>query len=408
MKVIISNWVYDWGSTGFILRDLKTGLQSYNIDVKVACGVNKGEYDKDVFCFNNTFFMKCYLKLTEWGWPKFHGSTIATRRFINMIKREKPNLVHLHLLHCGSLNLYYLLDFLGKNNIKTVITHHAELYYTGGCGHTYDCNAWIDSECRGCYDVREAIGAKHWGNPHLLWQKMYAAFNVFSVDNLLFTAVSPWVKSRMMMSPITKRFDCDVVFNGIETSIFYRRNVNSHYFADNNKGKPVVLFVSANFDPLSTKDVKGSRHVVQIARQLSDVKFVVVATSYKNIENLPDNIFFWGRAKSQDELAELYSNADITMLTSRRETFSMICAESLCCGTPIVGFYAGGPESIALKDYSCFVKNGDTKALGESIKCFLNKSFDRHIIAEEASTIYSKENMVEGYLQSYKKLLGDI
>ena len=41
-------------------------------------------------------------------------------------------------------------------------------------------------------------------------------------------------------------------------------------------------------------------------------------------------------------LAEYYSLVDVTVITSFHETFSMVVAESLSCGTPIVGFKAGG------------------------------------------------------------------
>ncbi len=34
----------------------------------------------------------------------------------------------------------------------------------------------------------------------------------------------------------------------------------------------------------------------------------------------------------------------------------MVTAESLCCGTPVVGFTAGGPESIAIDAFSNFVE----------------------------------------------------
>ena len=54
------------------------------------------------------------------------------------------------------------------------------------------------------------------------------------------------------------------------------------------------------------------------------------------------------QVEDQSELAAFYSLADVTLLTSEKETFSMVCAESLCCGTPVVGFQAGAPEGISL------------------------------------------------------------
>ena len=70
---------------------------------------------------------------------------------------------------------------------------------------------------------------------------------------------------------------------------------------------------------------------------------------------LPSNIIPIAHTNNQTELAEYYSMADVTLLTSSRETFSMVTAESLCCGTPVVGFQAGGPESICTKGHTKFV-----------------------------------------------------
>ena len=50
--------------------------------------------------------------------------------------------------------------------------------------------------------------------------------------------------------------------------------------------------------------------------------------------------------------------ANLTILTSQFETFSMVCAESLCSGTPVVGFKAGAPEQISIQQYSEFVEYG--------------------------------------------------
>jgi len=122
--------------------------------------------------------------------------------------------------------------------------------------------------------------------------------------------------------------------------------------------------------------------------------------------NIPNNIINIGRVTDQRELAKYYSMADLTVLVSKKETFSMICAESLACGTPVVGFKAGAPETISLQEFSTFVEYGRTDELVDAIKKRINDKVD---IAQELSTLavnrYSKENMVNGYLNIYNRLL---
>ena len=51
--------------------------------------------------------------------------------------------------------------------------------------------------------------------------------------------------------------------------------------------------------------------------------FVVVGSGDLHME-LPENVINVGRVESQKELAAYYSAADVTLLTSKKETFSMI------------------------------------------------------------------------------------
>ena len=91
-------------------------------------------------------------------------------------------------------------------------------------------------------------------------------------------------------------------------------------------------------------------------------------------------------------------------VTSRKETFSMVTAETLCCGTPIVGFKAGAPEIIALKDYSEFVEHGNIEMLYSAAKRMLERNTDSTQIAEQAK-IYSKETMTKKYIDIYKEFI---
>ena len=105
----------------------------------------------------------------------------------------------------------------------------------------------------------------------------------------------------------------------------------------------------------------------------------------------------------QKELAKYYGMADVTLLTSKRETFSMVTAESLSCGTPVVGFKAGAPEQIAIKEYSEFVEYGDVESLTEKVKAYLSRDFNKEEISRLAHEKYADEKMIEETIKIYNE-----
>ena len=117
----------------------------------------------------------------------------------------------------------------------------------------------------------------------------------------------------------------------------------------------------------------------------------------------PENVIFLGMITDQQLLARYYSMADTTLLTSRAETFSMVCAESLCCGTPVIGFKAGGPEQIAIKEYSRFFEYGDLAALENGLR--QESPYSKTEIAEKARERYAQSSMVSQYIALYQTLL---
>ena len=139
--------------------------------------------------------------------------------------------------------------------------------------------------------------------------------------------------------------------------------------------------------------------------QREDVAFVVVGNTDRSL-SMPENVLDVGRVEDQSELAAFYSLADVTLLTSEKETFSMVCAESLCCGTPVVGFQAGAPEGISLPDYSSFVKYGDTEELQRQLRSFLwERQWDGQEISGQAAHQYSREMMADHYQNIYMDLM---
>jgi len=150
--------------------------------------------------------------------------------------------------------------------------------------------------------------------------------------------------------------------------------------------------------------------VIELAKRFEsskpDIKIIVIGYNGDKT-NLPSNVIPVQFTRDQAELAQYYSLADITLLTSIRETFSMVTAESLCCGTPVVGFEAGGPESIAIREFSSFVPFGDLEKLEEVTLNFimLKKANLNNEISELAKIQYSKEVMVDKLIEIYNSLL---
>ena len=401
MKILQVNCVYKSGSTGKIVDCIGKELRAAGHDVIVCYGNGKAgidEYSKKICTSLEHSFNAAWGRII--GIP-FGGIYLSNLRLYRIIKHFQPDITHIHCINGYTFNVYSLLKYCARHHLKTVVTLHAEIFHTAGCAHAYECEKWKDG-CHDC-DVYKKNGISWFlDRSKASWKKMYNAFNAFDNKDLIITAVSPWLADRAKQSGIMKRYDIVYVPNGLDTSVFH------HYDATGliKKGhcQKVVLFVTRWFS-LEENDLKGGRYLPVIARALPNYLFVVVASRMSaDLEPMPDNVKLWGRAKSQEELAKLYSESDMTLLLSQGETFSMVTAESLCCGTPVIGFKAGGPESIAIPSASKFVEYGDVNLLVQTITNEIDV-ISKNIFSAEAQGLYDSTVMVKEYLKVYERMI---
>lgn len=241
-----------------------------------------------------------------------------------------------------------------------------------------------------------------------MWERMKNAFNGFD-DGLVITSVSPWLYERAIKSPIFAGKNQCVILNGVDIGgIFhpYGESTLSQLKKEIGLSNEKVIFHATpefNSDP---NHIKGGYYLIELAKQMPNVKFIVAGTHADDLK-VPTNMILLGKVSNQRRLASLYSLANLTVLTSRIETFSMVTAETLCCGTPIVGFEAGAPEMIALCAYSEFVKFGDINALKNAVLRMLVRDIKTKEIAREAKRHYSKTRMTNDYIRIYKKLIDE-
>ena len=402
MRIMQVNVVYPKGSTGKIVKDIHTQLIENNHESIVCYGRGDNVSEPKAYKIAPEFIMKLQSLRAKITGYAYAGCYYSTYNLINLIKNERPNVVHLHCINGYMVNIFKLLEYLKKNNIPTVLTLHAEFMYTAGCGHALDCGKW-KTGCGNCpQNGTGRPASKIFDRSAEEWKLMNRAFHGF--NNLIITSVSGWLHDRAKQSPFFLDKTMKIVLNGIDTEDVFKptgyTELKKRYCLQDEK---IILHVTANFkDP-----IKGGKHVIEIAERLKDEKIKIFIVGFSGDDSkLPSNIIAISKVGDQRELAAFYSMADLTVLTSVKETFSMICAESLACGTPVVGFEAGAPETITIKEFSKFVKQGDLGLLEKAIINNLDtKAKYGEDISKKAAQVYSKENMYNEYHNIYRGLI---
>ena len=402
MKILQVNCVYKKGSTGKITYDIHSELLKQGTESVVCYGRGEKINEPHVYKTCGEVYSKINHLLSEFTGVMYGGCFFSTNKLIKIIKKEKPDVVHLQCINGYFVNIYRLVSWLKKHDIKTVLTLHAEFMYTANCGHALDCDKW-QTGCGHCPRLKQETKSFFIDGTHKSWMKMKKAFDGFN-DNLVVTSVSPWLMERAKLSPILNDKKHEVVLNGVNTDVFHFYDTAELRSQMGLNGFKVIFHATPSFDD-NIKSLKGGYYVLKLAEKMLDenVKFVVAGDHPEGLK-VPSNVILLGKVSDQELLAKYYSMADVTLLTSKKETFSMVTAESLCCGTPVVGFKAGAPEQIAIPEYSSFVDFGDLESLHEEMKKFLAESFLKIDIALTSNCKYAKQTMTENYLKIYEEI----
>ena len=398
MKVMQINCVYNKGSTGKIMYDIHNGLLENGIESVICYGRGAGTTDKNVYKTCSELYAKLNNLLSRITGLMYGGCFFSTNKLISIIKKEKPDVVHLHCINGYFVNIYRLVSWLKKSKIKTVLTLHAEFMHTANCGHALDCDKW-KTGCGSCPRLKQETKSWLFDGTHKSFVKMKRAFEDF--ENLTVVSVSPWLRERAEQSPILKGKRHTVILNGLNTDIFKIYDTSELRKKHGIKEDEKVVFHATPAFSDDKNHFKGGYYVLELAKAFTNVKFLI-AGPFKIEGAIPENVILLGNVNNQVELAKYYSMADLTVITSKKETFSMILAESMACGTPVAGFFAGGPETITINDYSLFAEYGNIERLKEATEKILNQSFNREQISAEAKEKYCKQNMLNNYLEVYK------
>lgn len=323
-------------------------------------------------------------------------SQIGTRQMIRELKEFNPDIIHLHNLHGFCINLPMLFRYIKKNHIRVVWTLHDCWSFTGHCPYftMVKCDRWKNG-CFNCPQPR--IYPKMYLDTSKIMYKMKKKWFSGIADMTVVTP-SQWLADLAKQS-FMKSYPVKVINNGIDLNTFKPTpsDFREHYGIK--KNQYIILGVAFGWG-----ERKGLDVFVELAERLDDrYQIVLVGTDERVDAGLPRNVIAIHTTQNQQELAQIYSAANLLVNPTREENYPTVNMESIACGTPVLTFRTGGSPEILDVTCGSVVDYDDIDALEREIKRICVEQPYREQACLTKSRKFDKNEKFEEYVRLYEK-----
>lgn len=368
MKILIVNSVCGIGSTGRICTDLSKKFEADGHDVKIAFGRSSTVPEQ---------FKKYAVRIGKDFDVKIHGlesrlfdnhglaSKHATKKFLQWADEYNPDLLWLHNLHGYYINYELLFDWIkSRPNMQVKWTLHDCWAFTGHCSYftMVNCEQW-KNHCSYCPQTRRYPACYGKGAASQNFDRKREAFT--GVKNMTLITPSQWLADLVKQS-FLKEYPVEVHYNTIDTNVF-KPTPSDFRERYGLVGKKIVLGVASIWD-----ERKGLRDFYKLATMLDDrFAIVLVGLSEKQIKELPKNILGIRRTNSPQELAAIYTAADVFFNPTYEDNYPTVNLEAEACGTRVVTYDTGGcRETLRSVNAKC-ISIGSVSELVEEIESYV-------------------------------------
>jgi glycosyltransferase involved in cell wall biosynthesis len=307
------------------------------------------------------------------------------------------DVVQLHNLH-GSYFSFTALPLLARRK-PLVWLLQDQWAMTGHVAYSLDCERWLEG-CGSCPYLAEYPRLRR-DRTALLWKLKRA---VYARTQLTLVSPSRWLEGLAGQSPLLRHFPVERIPHGIDTELFRPRPRDE---ARARLGlpldRPLVLFVASYLDERR----KGLHFVEQALQGLEDPPLLVLVG--ERAPQLAVETRALGGVSSDEELAWIYSAADVHVVPTVAEALGQTAEESIACGTPCVSFDRGGIVDVVRDGESgLHVPFGDVAALAAAIERLVRDGELRARLALEGRALAERElsvaTQVASYLRLYERL----
>ncbi len=392
MKVLQINSVCGIRSTGRICTDIARVLEAEGHECKIAYGreLVPEQHRKNTYRITNAWG-------NRWDGLKSRlldnagfNSALATRRLVRWMKEYDPDVIHLHNLHGYYINVNILFRALKEMDKPVIWSLHDCWSFTGHCSHfaVAKCEKW-KTGCHDCPLTRAYPASLGYDRSKKNYKQKKRCFT--GVKNLTITPASRWL-AELVKQSFLGEYDVQAIPNGIDLNVFRptEGNFRQQYGIQDKK---MVLAVASAWGKN-----KGLYDLFKLADLLGDdYRVVIVGLKPEQMKQVPENITGIERTNNVQELAHIYTTADVFVNPTYQDTYPTVNLEAQACGTPVITYRTGG--SVESVPPAQVVEQGDLNGLCQAVK-----NLDRCTVLPAD---FSAETGFRKYVQLYKQKLGE-
>lgn len=396
MKILYINRNCGVGSTGRIVTDLVEVMHQHGNTCMVAYSQKPALYidTEDTYLVGNKADYYLHNVLSRITDHEGKYSICATKKLVKAIKAFDPDIIHLHNLHGHWLNYEALFNYLSKAGKPVVWTLHDCWPFTGHCSHfsVLKCEQWR-THCSDCPGMHVYPQCYFKGDAYSNFDSKRAAFT--SVKNMVLVTPSEWL-AQLVRQSFLGGYKVKSIPNGIDLNVF-KQTPSSFKEKNGIQGKTMVLGVA---NVWSRK--KGYDDMLALAEKLGhSYQIVMVGLTAEQCKQIPKTILPIQRTNSVEELAQIYTAADVFVNPTYEDNFPTTNIEALACGTPVVTYRTGGSTEAVDENTGVVVEQGDINGLVGAIRKAV--IFDKSA-AIRRSKLFNKSDRYSDYLNLYDRI----
>lgn len=324
-----------------------------------------------------------------------------TRFFEAPKKRKKFNVIfsspespydilrHPEIGHCDLINLHWVSGFIDfpsffKNVKKPIVWTLHDMHPFSGGNH---------------YNILRIPAMEE-----LITQQIQLKIESIKASQVNISVVSPskWLMEESFLSEPFHDLPHFHIPYGINTKDFhYRDQRDSRSKLGVLTEKKIILFIADDLNDVR----KGVSLLLKALKSIdqSSVLLMIVGNGSLNLQKNNIESINFGFVSNPEKLALIYAAADVFVIPSIEDNFPNTILESLCCGTPVVGFNIGGCEGIkeGINGFKAELNSEDS--LVTCINKCLNMTFNREKISQDSTARFNLQKQATGYYKVYER-----